>query len=343
MLDIHIANGIKRSFSNTLRTLALISSIMLFSEFAGTGLAGILYWDPDGLTMGNNASTGANLGGSGNWSSANTNWWDAALGTLQVWNDGSDAVFWGLSGTINASAVSANSLDFKRGYTVNSGTLTMMGAATINVDPSVTAIINSTIAGTNTIVKLGTGTLILANTNNANTASTVAGGWRIEGGGILRIMNDGSLGAPLADTARNTITDIQLNWATIQFGGAFEVSQNRRTKINTGSATNRGDGIIDVNGHVVSWFGSLQGGAGSLRVVSTGGNGGMLILGTDKKASINPFGSVLPTGATNLTIQDGVVVQTSGQVTPTGGELGSETNTSGGALTIKLDNGQIRS
>src|ERR1043166_2377398 len=69
----------------------------------------------------------------------------------------------------------------------------------------------------------------------------------------------------------------------------------------------------------------------------------MLILGTDKIASINPFGSALPTGATNLTVQDGVVVQTSGQVTPNGGELGSETNSSGGVLAILLDHGQIRS
>src|SRR4030095_6227626 len=74
------------------------------------------------------------------------------------------------------------------------------------------------------------------------------------------------------------------------------------------------------------------------------GNGGMLILGTDKIASINPFGSVLPAGAINLTIQGGVVVQTSGQVTPTGGELGSETNTGGAVLAIKLEGGgQIRS
>jgi hypothetical protein len=36
-------------------------------------------------------------------------------------------------------------------------------------------------------------------------------------------------------------------------------------------------------------------------VTSRGENGGMLILGTDKVASINPFGSVLPAGATNLT------------------------------------------
>jgi autotransporter-associated beta strand protein len=321
-----------------------ISILLAMSEFAGPLRAAVLYWDTDGSTANNNASTGANLGGAGTWSLADSNWWDG-LGTLQVWSDASDGVFWGTAGAVTASTVAANSLAFKTsGYSVNSGTLTMVGGAAFNAETGVTATISSSIAGTNTIWKLGAGTLILANTNNSNTANTVAGGWRIEGGGTLRLMGDGSLGAPLPDTARNTVTDIQLNQSTIQAGASFEVSQNRRTKINTGSSTNRGDGIIDVNGNVLTWYGSLQGGAGSLRITSRGGNGGMLILGTDKKASINPWGSVLPAGATNLTIQDRVVVQTSGQVTPTGGELGSETNSSGAVLTIKLEGGgQIRS
>jgi autotransporter-associated beta strand protein len=314
-------------------------------QFADPTGAAILYWDTDGSTTGNNASTGANLGGSGTWSTANANWWDTGLGTLQVWTDGSDAVFWGSAGAISASTISANSLAFKTtGYSLNSGTLTLIGAASFNVDTGVTVTVSSAIAGTNTMMKLGAGTLILANTNNLNTANSAAGGWRIEGGGTLRIMGDGSLGAPLPDAARNTVTDIQLNQSTIQAGADFAVSQNRRTKINTNASTNRGDAVIDVDAHVLSWFGSLQGGAGSLRVTSRGGNGGMLILGTDKIASINPFGSVLPAGATNLTVQDRVVVQTSGQVTPTGGELGSETNSSGAVLAIKLESGgQIRS
>jgi autotransporter-associated beta strand protein len=317
------------------------------SEFAGPARAATLYWDSDGSTVGNNASTGANLGGSGIWSSADANWWNNSFGTPQVWTDGNDAVFWGTAGAVTASTVSANSLAFKTtGYSLNSGTLTMIGAShSFEVDTGVTATISSAIAGTNTLVKLGAGTLILANPANINTANTAAGGWRIEGGGTLRISADGSLGAPLPDIARNTFTDIQLNQSTIQADASFEIDINRRTKINTNSSTNRGDAIIDVNENVLTWYGSLQGGAGSLRVTSSrGGNGGMLILGTDHKASINPWGSVLPAGATNLTIQDGVVVQTSGQVTPTGGELGSETNTSGGVLTIKLDTGgQIRS
>ncbi len=333
------------SYRNALRIVMVISAMLAISDFADSTRAAILYWDTDGSTAGNNASTGASLGGSGIWSSANTNWWDVGLGALQVWTNASDAVFWGTAGAVTASTVSASNIAFKTtGYSINSGTLTMTGAANFNVDTGITATISSTIAGTNTIWKLGPGTLILANTNNINTASTVAGGWRVEGGGTLRITGDGSLGAPLPDIARNTLTDIQFNQSTIQAGGSFAVSQNRRTKINTNASTNRGDAIIDVNENVVSWFGSLQGGAGSLRVISGNGNGGMLILGTDKIASINPWGSVLPAGATNLTIQDRVVVQTSGQVTPTGGELGSETNTSGGVLAIKLEGGgQIRS
>jgi autotransporter-associated beta strand protein len=323
----------------------VISAVLAISQLANPARAGTLYWDSDGSTAGNNASTGANLGGSGIWNSTNTNWWDTGLGTPQVWIDGRDAVFWGTAGAVTAATVSASNIAFKpSGYSVNSGTLTTVGTpSSFSVDSGGTATIGSTIAGTNTIWKLGTGTLILSNPGNTNTASTVAGGWRIEGGGTLRIVADGSLGAPLPDTARNTITDIQLNQSTIQAAASFAVSQNRRTKINTNASTNRGDAVIDVNGNVLSWFGSLQGGAGSLRVASAGGNGGMLILGTDKIASINPFGSALPAGATNLTVQDGVVLQTSGQVTPTGGELGSETNTSGGVLTILLNNGQIRS
>jgi fibronectin-binding autotransporter adhesin len=122
------------------------------------------------------------------------------------------------------------------------------------------------------------------------------------------------------------------------------VDQNRRTKVNTNSGANLGDAVIDVNSYAVRWFGSIQGGVGSLRVTSSN-NGGMLVLGTDKKASINPFGSALPGGTVNLTVENGVVLQTSGQVTPTGGELGSETNvTTGEVLAVKLQSGgQIRS
>src|SRR4029079_1017054 len=153
-----------------------------------------------------------------------------------------------------------------------------------------------------TMTKLGTGTLILANNNNTNTADTTGGGWRIAGGGTPVISADTALGATLPDSARNTVTDIQFNQSTIRFGADMILSQNRRTKVNTNSSTqNLGDAVIDVNQHIVSWFGSIQAGLGSLRVTDANSNGGMLIIGTDKISSINPFGSALPGGTVNLT------------------------------------------
>ena len=333
-------------YSHALRTAAVTTYAMLaVAEFGGPGQAATFYWDADGSTAGNNASTGANLGGSGIWSTTDANWWNTSLGTPQAWINGSSAVFWGTAGTVTASTISANSLAFRTtGYAVDSDTLTMNGASpSFTVDAGVTAAISSTIAGTNTMAKLGAGTLILSNPANINTANTVAGGWRIEGGGTLRISADGCLGEPLPDEARNTVTDIQLNQSTIQADASFDLDINRRTKINTNASTNRGDAIIDTHGNMLRWYGSLQGGPGSLRVINSGGTPGILILGTDKKAFVNPFGSALPAGTVNLTVQEGAIVQTSGTVTPTGGELGSETGAGGAVLAIKLDNGQIRS
>ena len=331
--------GTRRPFPRS-----LIACLLIASGLSIPAQAAVLYWDTDGSGTGNNTTTGANLGGAGPWNMTDANWWNAGAGVLQAWTNGSDVMFWGTAGPVTVTTVSANSLAFKStGYSINSGTLTVAGAASsFNVDAGVTAVIDSPIAGSNTLVKLGPGTLVLSNPANLNTATTSAGGWRIEGG-TVRIAGDGSLGAPLPDSARNSITDIQLNQGTIQADASFDLSINRRTKINTGSTTNRGDGIIDTHGHVVRWFGSLQGGPGSLQVINSGSAPGLLILGTDKIANINPFGSSLPAGAVNLTIQGGAIVQTSGTVTPTNGELGSETNTAGAALAIKLDDGQIRS
>jgi autotransporter-associated beta strand protein len=253
-------------------------------------------------------------------------------------------VFAGATGTVTLnSPQSATSLTFNtNGYTITGSTLTLGPTpANITTDPGVTATIASAIAGSATMTKLGLGMLILANSNNTNTATSSEGGWRIEGGGTLMISADGALGV----APGTNITDIQLNQSTIWFGADMDLSINRRTKVNTNSATqNLGDAIIDVNEHVVRWFGSIQGGLGTLRVTDGNNNGGMLVLGTDKVASINPFGSGLPAGTVNLTVENHVVVQTSGQVTPTGGELGSETGAGGAALAIKLQSGgQIRS
>lgn len=328
------------------RGVSILVATWLGAAGVGTSSrAGTWYWDADGSTEGNEPATGANLGGSGVWGGPVACWWDPSGGTVRAWVDGNEAVFSGTAGAVTVTSVSVSALTFKKsGYSIDGGTLATAGASSrFVVDAGVTAALGSVIRGSNTLVKLGEGTLVLLDPANLNTADASAGGWRIEGGGTLRIMADGSLGAPLPDTARNTVTDLQLNQSTLQAGASLELDINRRTKINTNASTNRGDAIIDTHGHVVAWFGSLQGGVGSLRVINSGSTPGLLILGTDKKASVNPFGSALPAGTVNLTIQGGAIVQTSGQVTPAGGELGSETGLGGGVLAIKLDEGQIRS
>src|SRR6266571_4004389 len=71
ILKRRIANRKGGSSRNVLRTGAVVTSAMLaWSEFGGPARAVTLYWDTDGSTGGNNASTGANLGGSGIWSTA---------------------------------------------------------------------------------------------------------------------------------------------------------------------------------------------------------------------------------------------------------------------------------
>src|SRR6058998_3475265 len=124
------------SYWNGLRIGALLAlALLAVAECSRPARATTLYWDTDGSTGGNNASTGANLGGSGIWSTADADWWNTSLGTPQVWTDRSDAVFWGTAGALTASTVSANSLSFKTtGYAVDSGTLTMSGAASFTVD-----------------------------------------------------------------------------------------------------------------------------------------------------------------------------------------------------------------
>ena len=147
------------SISRILRKRIVVVVTFAMLAIVQLGRAATLYWDTDGSTDGNNSSTGANLGGSGIWSAADLNWWHTNAGTPQVWSHGSDGVFWGTAGSVTASTVSANSLAFKTtGYSVNSGTLTMIGpACEFMVDTGIVAIISSTIAGTNTIVKLGAG------------------------------------------------------------------------------------------------------------------------------------------------------------------------------------------
>src|SRR5258707_706013 len=125
-----MARRITRTHKAALQRMPLLALALLIGcDFGRHAKAAILYWDTDDSTTGNDASNGANLGGSGNWSNSETNWWDANQGSPQAWTDGSDAVFWGTAGEVTVSTVSANSVALKTsGYSLNSGTVNLTGS-----------------------------------------------------------------------------------------------------------------------------------------------------------------------------------------------------------------------
>src|SRR5437868_14747500 len=101
------------------RTESLLLLLLCFAT--SSSMATTLYWDSDSSTSGNNSATGANLGGSGNWTLVDANWWDTSQSTLQLWSDSNDAVFWGNYGNVNVSTVSVSSVTFKSPfYFINS-------------------------------------------------------------------------------------------------------------------------------------------------------------------------------------------------------------------------------
>ncbi len=58
----HAAEAVRAGWSGT----AVVALAMLaVLKLGGMAQAGTLYWDSDGSTVGNNASTGTNRGGSG--------------------------------------------------------------------------------------------------------------------------------------------------------------------------------------------------------------------------------------------------------------------------------------
>ena len=147
----------------------------LFKYNDGTPFVGVelpvitTYWDNDANAGNNNFTTGAGLGGTGNWDTSANKW---SNGSSNVpWAANNNAVFWGTAGTVTLSAPqSVNSLSFKsNGYTITGSTLTLNGPS-INVDAGATATINSAVAGSSGLVKMAAGTL-----NFARATPTPAG------------------------------------------------------------------------------------------------------------------------------------------------------------------------
>ena len=148
--------------------------LMMTSQMGPSLQAATLYWDSDASATDNNALTGANLGGTGDWNSSALNWWNP-LATLQAWDNSAFdmAVFTGAAGTVTLKApMIAGGLTFNRnGYLLTSdvpasNTLTLT-PPTGSASPVITvnnnglgtnrATISALLAGSSGFTKVGNG------------------------------------------------------------------------------------------------------------------------------------------------------------------------------------------
>src|SRR3954462_11468987 len=152
--------------------------LLALGSAARNASAVTLYWDNDTNAANNNITTGTGLGGTGNWDTSSSKWFNGASDV--AWTDGSDAVFWGNAGTVTLNTPpSANSVTFhSTGYVVlsspTSNALTLTGP--VSVDTGVADTIQSLISGTAGLVKNGAGALHLAWTANNYTGGTIVNG-----------------------------------------------------------------------------------------------------------------------------------------------------------------------
>jgi autotransporter-associated beta strand protein len=180
--------------------------LMMTSQMGPSLQAATLYWDSDASATDNNALTGANLGGTGDWNSSALNWWNP-LATLQAWDNSAFdmAVFTGAAGTVTLKApMVAGGLTFNRnGYLLisdvpASNTLTLT-PPTGSASPVITvnnnglgtnrATISALLAGSSGFTKAGNGALVLSG-NNASLSGDIA----IKGGTVV-ITNANQLGS----------------------------------------------------------------------------------------------------------------------------------------------------
>ncbi len=213
------------------------------TAFVGVQTAAALgYWDNDGNAGNNDVTTGAGMGGSGNWDATSSKWYNGSNNS--AFTAGSNVVFAGTAGTVTlTSPQSVTSLQFKTsGYTVAGSTLTL-NAPTIAVDAGVTTTISSTIAGSNGLIKNGPGTLNLA------SAATYSGNTTI---------NEGVLGiasASLGATPGSPTANIQINnGSTLRFNASnITLAANRQVVFGSDGA------VFDTNGNDDAIAGAISG------------------------------------------------------------------------------------
>jgi fibronectin-binding autotransporter adhesin len=226
----------------------LVWAIVLGAIFltASSARAAVLTWDPS-------MSGGLSVGGSGNWDTSDSFWWNNSIDTAWTTND---ALFLGSGGPVTVTApVSATSVTFNgAGYSLGGGTLTMTGA-TPTISSNYNTTISSVLAGSAGLVVSGSGVTTLASvaaytgTTSINSGTLMLQGYSIPVGtvALYQFNNPAKLGQDTGPNGYNLVTAsgapayssngkflgaLSLNGAsTLNYGGAFP------TLVPTGSSS----------------------------------------------------------------------------------------------------------
>lgn len=278
--------------------LKLAASALLLG--AASLPAAVVYWDADGTAIGNNASSGAGLGGAGTWNASNSKWWDgSSLVDAAFPGTGTDtAIFTGTGGIVQlGSAITVQTLTFNSdGFTITGGTggtnaLTLASNNAVNVNVAGTATVSAVVAGSGglTVNSTTTGTLALTGVNTYTGLTTVnAGTLLVTSSGNLNSGNNLTVGALGKATFDNGSQDL----GTVLNSGGLDFTDTGGT-ITLGQVSNGGSGIMN-----------FAGGTNTLGAVTNGGTMNFTGVGaTNTLASLTGAGAANFSGYTIITGQ----------------------------------------
>lgn len=282
-----------------------------------TSLAGSNVKIVDGGTSGNITLTG---GVSGVFD-INTLAQSATGGTITIDPGTTDILRFGASGGI-LLANGASSLVI--GTTAGDGRLSAGGATNaageliinnFNAATGSSITINSSVidndAGSVSLIKTGTGTLILNSTANTYTGKTYIQG------GILTAAADGSLGVLPGSTQADNIT---LNGGTLRWGTAFTLSTTRGITLGAAGGALDTQAFNTTYAGIIAGSGSLtKNGTGALTLtgnntytgITTVSANALLVVGSNTALGSNSAGTVVAASGVNsgiLRLQNGVTV-----------------------------------
>jgi autotransporter-associated beta strand protein len=259
----------------------------------------IQFWDGA-----NQTGNGVVNGGAGTWNATNTNW-TGAPGQADI-NDqwrSSVGVFSGTAGTVTVVGAQAfDTLQFSTtGYVLNAGAggqlqlSGLSGTGTINTDSGVTATVNAPIVNgsSQSLTKVGGGTLSLTAANTYTGGTTISGGTlQLGNGGTTgsitgNVTDNGILAVNRSDafafggtisgagafqqlgTGTTTLTaDNNYSGGTTISGGTLQLGNGGTTGSITGNVTD--NGILAVNRSNAFAFGGAISGAGAFQQLGTG-------------------------------------------------------------------------